>query len=329
MIDDLIRMLAHCLVPGRFSTIPVRRSPGRVAGIRGRLILCAISVSLLLTACHSGPKAIPEGTMRSIMRDMLVSQSVLQVDKSALDGMRIDSVEVQTAILGKYGYTMDDFRFTVREMSMRKSNPLANILSGVAADIKYSRVGAEGRYKEQLRIDSIAQARTSDTVFTSDTVLRGKLDGYRIAYTGPEPADSSVPAGTYRIAFEYSTGSHARSYTKSVRAKRTERSGKTTESTLWLPTAKDTVGYEEEISVGGNAKLLEMTLSEIVRRDLPADTCYLTDIRLVHVLPVRLARRQLFEQLTVFPEQLYLYYEKRYFDSLQTSGGPVPPFAGR
>lgn len=284
---------------------------------------------MVLASCHRGPKAIPEGDMRSIMREALVSQAILQVDKSASGGIQLDSLDLQTDILGKYGYTMEDFRFTIREMSMRKSNPLANILSGVASDIKLSRISAEGSYKEQLRSDSIAQARTADTVFRSDTVLRGKLDGYKFAYAGQTPGDSAVAPGTYKIEFDYSTGSHARSYTKSVRARRVTGAGKATETTLWLPTAKDTAAYSGEISVGTDVKLLEIALSETVRTDLPKDTSYLTGIRLVHILPVRQARALFLERLTGLPNRLYPYYEKRYLDSLAKRGGPLPPRAGR
>lgn len=289
-----------------------------------RKFIYILLASLALTGCR-GPKAIPEGVMRSIMREALVSQAILQVDRSIAEEMKIDSMDVHTAILDKYGYTLEDFRFTVREMSMRKSNPLANILAGVASDIKQSRIGAEGRYKEQLRIDSIAQARTADTVFAADTVLRGKLDGYRIAYTGPVPGDSAVAPGIYKILFDYSTGNHARSYTKSVRFRRTDRSGKTTESTLWLPTAKDTVAYEGEIKVEGDVKSLDIKFAETVRKDLSPDTCYLANPRLVHIVPVERARALHLRQITGFPEQLYSYDEKRDFDSLAQRGGPVPP----
>lgn len=282
-------------------------------------------LATVLAACRRGPKAIPEETMRSIMRETFISEAILQVDRSVADGKPIDSLDLQTAILDRYGYTIADFRFTIREMSMRKSNPLANMLSDVAADIKSSRLDAERRYREVLRIDSAAQVRTADTVFRSDTVRSGKWDGYRIVYTGPEPGDSAVAPGIYRIEFAYSTGSHARSYTKSVRSKRTDRAGKTIESALWLPVAKDTTDYAGEIGVGENVKSLEITLSETLRPDLPKDTCYLTDIRLIHVLPVRRARAAYLRQLTGFPEQLYPYYEKRCLDSLQNIGGPVPP----
>lgn len=296
---------------------------------RYRHIFWAALSALVLASCHRGPKAIPEGEMRSIMREALVSQAILQVDQSVSDGQPLDSLDVHTGILRKYGYTMEDFRFTIREMSMRKSNPLANILGGVAGDIKLSRIDAEGNYRELLRSDSIARARTADTVFRSDTVLRGKLDGYKFAYAGRVPGDSSVAPGTYKIEFDYSTGGHARSYTKSVRARRAMREGKAMETTLWLPTAKDTAAYSGEISVGPDVKLLEIALSETVRTDLPRDTCYLTGIRLVHILPVRQARALFLEQITGFPAQLYPYYEKRYLDSLAKRGGPVPPRAGR
>lgn len=294
-----------------------------------RKYLYIVLTALTLAACKRGPEAIPEREMRAIMRETLISQAILQVDNNDPRLKPLDSLDLQTDILKKYGRTLEDFRFTIREMSMRKSNPLANILSGVATDIKAYRVVAEARYKEQLRIDSLALTITSDTVFLSDTVLHGKIDGYKFTYLGPVAKDSVVPAGIYHIRFDYSTGSHARSYTKSVRIRQTNRSGTTSESTLWIPTAKDTTRYEGEIKVKKDLRQLDISLAETMRKELPADTCYLTGVRLVRVLPVVEARAMYLRQLTGFPAQLYPYYEKRYLDSLSQRSGPVPPRAGR
>ena len=296
-------------------------------------------VRLLLavaTACHRGPQAIPEQTLRKIMRDALVSQAILQVSRSAnrTDQLPIDSLDIHTAVLARYGYTLADFRYTIRELAMRKSNPLPNILGQVAEDIKVSRIEAERRYRIVLRIDSIAQARTADTVWRSDTVVRGRLAGYRFAYAETTPdGDSTVRAGSYRLVFDYSTGSHARPYTKSVRTKRIGRSGLTTETTLWLPPATDTTGYDSEIAVAQDVKRLEVNFGESPRRDLPPDTCYLTRLRLVYIRPVSEARSLLQEQLTGFPNNLNDYYDTIYDDTLrrrrEAAGGALPARAGR
>lgn len=285
---------------------------------------CLLAVATVLVSCGDKPKAIPDHTMRAIMREMLVSQAVLRVDKSLTADKPLDSLDVHTAILNRYGYTLADFRYTIREMSMRKSNPLANILDGVAADIKQSSLVAEERYRQMLRIDSMAQARTCDTVFRSDTVLVGSLDGYRVVYTGVEPSDSLVPVGTYKIMFDYSTGSHARSYTKSLRSKKTPREGRATENTIWLQTARDTTHYESEIDIPADTKQLDIWLQEIQRRDIPKDTCYLTGVRLIHYRPAQQARAMLLRRFTGFPDQLEKYYEQRYTDTIPLPRGTIP-----
>lgn len=291
-------------------------------------VLYLIALAALLAACGEKPKAIPDNTMRSIMRELLVSQAVLRVDKSLTADKPLDSLDVHTAVLQKYGYTLEDFRYTVREMSMRKSNPLANILEGVAADIKRSSEVAEQRYRQMLRIDSMAQARTCDTVFRSDTTLTGSLHNYRIVYTGVNPSDSLVPAGTYKIMFDYSTGSHARAYTKSLRSKKTPREGKPIENTTWLQTSQDTTRYESEIDITSDTKQLDIWLQEIQRRDIPKDTCYLTGVRLVYYRPARQARDILLRRFTGFPDQLETYYEQRYTDTTSLPRGTIP-FAPR
>lgn len=268
--------------------------------------------------------------MRAVMRDVFISEAVLQTDNSDAGLKPMDSVDLHTRTLGRYGYTLEDMRFTVREMSKRKSNPLPNLLEQVAADIKRSSEVAQARYRQLQRFDSVAQVRTADTVFSSDTVLRGKLDGYRFVYTGPVPKDSAVAAGTYRLVFDYSTGKHAGSYTKSVRSRMTNSAGRVSESTLWLPVAVDTTRYGGEITVRPDTRQLEVSLSETPKaKGATPDTCYLADVRLVYVLDVRQARAAYLRQLTEFPSLLKAYYEKRYFDILEERGGPVPPRAGR
>ena len=286
-------------------------------------ILIAVAL-LAAAACRRGPRAIPEQEMRAIIRETLIGQSVIQQDRDERRFRPLDSLDMYSEVLGQYGYTLEDFRFTVREMAMRKSNPLTNILGEVSADIKAVSVVAEARYKHQLHLDSIAQRMTSDTVFRSDTVLRGKLDGYKILYTGSS-ADSVVPAGVYRLSFVYSTGPHARSYTKSVRSRRTSRNGDVAENTLWLPVAKDTVPYEGEIRVAPGVEQLAVSFTETFRTGQQPDTCYLTGIRLTYVLPVAQARAAWRERLTGFPSDLEKYYEKKYLDSLAKRSGPVPP----
>lgn len=283
-----------------------------------------IGTLLLLMACGEKPKAIPDNTMRSIMREMLVSQAILREEKTLTRQTPFDSLDVHSAVLHKYGYTLADFRYTIREMSMRKSNPLANILEGVAADIKQSSLVAEERYRQMLRIDSMARARTCDTVFRSDTILVGSLDGYRVVYTGVEPSDSLVPVGTYKIMFDYSTGSHARSYTKSLRSKKTPHDGRPSESTVWLQTARDTTHYESEIDIPAHTKQLEIWLQEIQRQGIPKDTCYLTGVRLIYYRPAQQARTILMRRFTGFPEQLEKYYDQRYFDTITLPRGTIP-----
>lgn len=303
-------------------------TPRRKGHWRRVAVFCLLTVAAVLTACSEKPKAIPDHTMRSIMREMLISQAVLRVDKSLTADKPLDSLDVHTAVLQKYGYTLEDFRYTIREMSMRKSNPLANILEGVAADIKRSSEVAEGRYRQMLRIDSMAQARTCDTVFRSDTTLVGSLHNYKIVYTGVNPSDSLVPVGTYKIMFDYSTGSHARSYTKSLRSKKTPREGKAIENTIWLQTARDTTHYESEIDITTDTKQLDIWLQEIQRRDIPKDTCYLTGVRLIYYRPAQQARAILLRRFTGFPDQLEAYYEQRYTDTTSLPRGTIP-FAPR
>lgn len=280
-------------------------------------------VALVTVACDR-PQRIPDQTLGVIMREALISQAVVQNSGGNPKLQPLDSLDLQSRVLDRHGYDMEDLRFTVREMAMRKSNPLGNILTQVAADIKIASRRAEVRYKIQLQVDSVAQARTADTVFRSDTVLRGRMDGYKFTYSGQNPRDSMVLPGTYRIEFDYSTGAHAGSYTKSVRTKRVADGGIITDATLWIPVAKDTTLYRGDIVVRGRVKEVSVSFNEVKRPDARPDTCYVAGVRLVHILPVEEAREQYYIRLTGLKPIEELSYE-RYFDSLQKRGGSLPP----
>lgn len=293
-------------------------------GIVFLLLVCAVGLS----SCGRRPEAIPEDVMRDIMRDALISQAIL-TNAGHNNGLSPrDSLDLHTRIIERYDYTMEDFRFTIRGMSMRKSNPLDNILSGVAANMKIASTIAEIRYKRHLSADSLARARTSDTVFVSDTILHGKIDGYKITYTGSVPEDSVVPPGSYRIIFDYSTGTHANAYTKSIRTKLTKEDGAITKNTIWLPVEKDTIHYTEDIEVSEGSKQLEISLTETKRRNATPDTCYLTGIRLIYLRPIKQARELFLQQITGI-EPLIERYERYYFDRFQKLSGTFCPYSAR
>lgn len=299
--------------------------------ITGLLVL--LGMVLLLAACGSKKeKMIPDQDMRVIMREALISQAVAQYNNDP--SLRpVDSLDMHTTILEKYGYTLQDFQYTVREMSMRKSNPLGAILQQVTDDMRVESELAKTRFRTKQRIDSIAVARTADTVYRNDTVFRGKLDGARFVYSASDVFhDSIVQAGTYWIRFDYSTGTHAQSYSKSLRYRRiplAEGGSQGSEVTLWLQPATDTTLFKGELLVRDGIKRIDFAFRESMPRtgSLP-DTSYVTNIRLIRVLPAAQAREVYYWQETGLKPLEELYYE-RYLESLQESGGTVSPYLGR
>lgn len=299
--------------------------------ITGFLLL--LGAVLLLAACgKKKAKMIPDQDMRVIMREAMISQAVAQYNNDP--SLRpVDSLDLHTSILQKYGYTLDDFQYTVREMSMRKSNPMGSILQQVTDDMRVESEGAKTRFRTKQQIDSIVVARTADTVYRNDTVISGKLDGARFVYSGSDVfRDSIVQPGTYWIRFDYSTGPRAQSYSKSLRYRRiplTEGAAQGSEVTLWLQPAADTTLFKGELLVRDGIKRLDFAFRESTPRTgtLP-DTSYVTNIRLIRVLPAAQAREVYFQQQTGLKPLEELYYE-RYLESLQESGSPVSPDLGR
>lgn len=288
--------------------------------------LLLLAALLLVTGCHRR-RNIPESTLREILREAFISEAIARHTKDP-DLQPSDSLDIHGPILEKYGYSLDDFRYTIDQMASRKSNPMGRILASVATDIEASSKQAEQRYKIVQRIDSAAFAVATDTVLRIDTVLRGKLDGYEFLYSRVFKGDSTVSPGTYKLQFLYSTGSHARSYTKSVRYRRV-RDEPENENTLWIPIAKDTTVYNGEFVVGGDVRRIDFRLRETYRAGQSNDTSYLRNIRLIYVPPVDSARRRLYQHLTGFYPTIDELYEQREIDSLKNAGLPLLPGAGR
>lgn len=288
---------------------------------------CALGV-ILLTACNR-PKMIPDDVMREIIREELVIQSIA-VNHNDQSLRPSDSLDLHTEALKKHGYTLADFQHTIREMSLRKSNPLGAILNAVMTDIKTQSEVAEYRYRTKLKLDSVAVAYTADTVYRNDTVISGNWGEHTFIYSEAGIFfDSVVPEGKYWVEFNYSTGDHADLYTKALRYKRIMQNEKTSrgENNMWVRPAKDTTLFHGEIEIADNVRRLELIFRDLPRaasgekKALP-DTCYLTDLKLIRILPVNEARQEYYYRL-IGVRPLEDYYYERILDSLQNLRGPI------
>lgn len=247
-----------------------------------------ILTCLALVACNQ-PKMIPETELREILREAFISQSAAH---HIIGGkVLVDTVDMHSPILSRYGYNLEDLRYTIRNMSMRKSNPLPNVLETVAADIRAVSDIAQGRYRIKLQIDTLAQRLTADTIYRKDTLISGRIDGYKWTVT-PREGQEALEKGRYNVLFNYSTGGRASSYSKSLEYSMVVDSSRKYDGTLWLTSSKDTLSFDRGVDIDrSDVKSLKFSFKERpVSKGVAPDTIYLKDIRIVRILPADLAR---------------------------------------
>ena len=86
-----------------------------------RLLICAV-VILAIFGC-SRRKEIDDKTLALIFRDAYITNAYLGVNY-----MNLDSILIYEPILDKYGFTPEDFRYTIGNFSRRKSAQLGRVL---------------------------------------------------------------------------------------------------------------------------------------------------------------------------------------------------------
>ena len=109
-----------------------------------------------------------------------------------------DSVDIYTPVLDKYGYSIDDFEYTISNLTKRKSAQISDIMEVAIEEL---RVEAESRRvlwnNWEAMVERGRQMKV-DTIFT-DTLLNSKTvgeEGMRWNFTDLQP-------GSYRVEYEY------------------------------------------------------------------------------------------------------------------------------
>ena len=120
--------------------------------------LLILILALASCACNRS-RNIPDDELVAITRDIFLSNAFRE---SLLSGIPMtDSVDIYTPIFEKYGYEPEDFNYTVRNLSKRKSVRFTDIIDEVTASL--------------AREDSLLQKR----VALLDTIDRRIDERYR------------------------------------------------------------------------------------------------------------------------------------------------------
>lgn len=159
--------------------------------------LSVVAVALVTIAC-ARHKIIPDDTLALIFHDAFLTNAYLEEEN-----IECDTLNFYEPIFEKYGYSIEDVRFTIGNFSKRKSARLGDVVE-IAIDI----LEAEGKLLEKETavldtIDNTAKRLFTRTIY-SDSLIRiknHKDSTKRIIRIG------NLRPGEYKIKFNYEVDS--------------------------------------------------------------------------------------------------------------------------
>ncbi|MEG1463545.1 MAG: hypothetical protein RSC11_01400 [Mucinivorans sp.] len=258
-------------------------------------IFCSLMIALVV-ACSS-IKDIPDDEMVDIITQALLTTSFASPDFGVPSaGSSNDTIDFYTPILERYGYTLDDFRSTIYDMSTRKSNPLNNIFGQVTLGIDSMAAVAEYRYNVSLRYDTLALNFYADTVYLKDTTIRGSLSKFKIKLL-------DIRQGTYTLSFDYKNNNDYRAGTKAVGYRTGDRQAGTTIAPLvrtWIDRAKDTTRFVNRADIKAAHDTLlyvfeEPQLDKSLRGKVK-DSSFISNVKIVYTPELEKAREDYFRR---------------------------------
>ena len=136
------------------------------------IVLAALGLSLMW-ACNSY-KVIPDRELAQIFHDAMLVNAYISNDAKSIAS---DSVKVYEPIFAKYGYTVEDFRYTMEKFSRRKSARLSEVAEMMV--LLLDREAAE--LNEQVvrldTIENVARRRFTRTLLEKENIqIRGAAD---------------------------------------------------------------------------------------------------------------------------------------------------------
>ena len=155
--------------------------------------LLILILALASCACNRS-RNIPDDELVAITRDIFLSNAFRE---SLLSGIPMtDSVDIYTPIFEKYGYEPEDFNYTVRNLSKRKSVRFTDIIDEVTASLAREDSLLQKRVALLDTIDRRIDERYRQTVYEDSS--------RRVVRTGDlEHPDIALPVrpGRYRVEF--------------------------------------------------------------------------------------------------------------------------------
>ena len=157
-----------------------------------RVIICML-ILLSVVSC-SRKKVIDDQTLAKIFSEAYISNAYLGIKY-----FNIDSVQIYEPILDRYGFTPEDFRYTIGNFSRRKSAQLGRVLKDAEEQIKKI---ADVYEREVVILDTIQNVavRTMQRVVHKDSLISVK----KLADTSKlKLVIDPLQPGMYSVRYKY------------------------------------------------------------------------------------------------------------------------------
>ena len=219
-----------------------------------RLLICALAV-LSIFGC-ARRKEIDDKTLAIIFRDAYLTNAYLGINY-----LNLDSILIYEPILDRYGYTAEDFRYTIGNFSRRKSAQLGRVLKDAESQISDIATIYEKKvvildtirnvairsFKRTIRRDSLIEIKTkADTSKLRLEIAPLQPGSYsvRYKYTYEKPAkkksskkrkstieNENILRGAMHV--ETNSGTHRNNYSYNLREEENIRRTITTDTSAY------------------------------------------------------------------------------------------------
>lgn len=253
-----------------------------------KILSAALLSLMMITAACSTRKGIPDGDLVKIFHDAFIANAYCNEKLSGED-----SLLIYEPILARYGYTIDDMRYTVQTISQRKSSRLSDLVGEASQILENESRGNSYQLLVLDTIDNVAK-RKYTRVMLSDSLIKA----YRLKDTSKlHIVLRDIIPGEYSVAFDYHIDTTDENRSSRIEAYLTTRdSSQSARHTMMLSRYRD-AKYQRKFTADSIHRELHINLyfhNKNEEHKKPGIT--IRNLTITRVLPNEQALDSLFEE---------------------------------
>lgn len=216
--------------------------------------MAIVAVSMFATGCNRN-KTISDEDLRQIYREVYLSNSYVN-NIRPMYAAQIDSVDIYSPILNKYGYSYEDFLYTMENFARRKSSKMSDIVTEVLAELESESAVYSHKLSVIDTIDARASRWFSYNVLEVDSIKATRVrDTANLRVYAPVEGD-----GTMQVKYYYKIDSIDRNKSFKTTIDIVQKDGEKRHGmTHWMSgRAHTSTAYNTNIAVNRSDSLLEI-----------------------------------------------------------------------